>query len=62
MADCQEGTSARKRKRYLGPQEIQDSLEQDIDICTDSESDESFDDSDLDPTYDDKVREMKLLS
>ena len=62
MADCQEGTShsAIKRKRYLAPQEIRDSLEQDIDVCTDSESDESFDDSDLDhPTYDDKVTDFQ---
>ena len=58
MDDCQEGSSGRKRRyyRYLDPEEIRTRLlEQDVDVSTDSGGDISFDDSDLDPTYTEKI-------
>ena len=55
MEDSQ---SSRKRRnnKYLEPDEILTALlEEDVDVSTDSDGDISFDDSDLDPTYYEKV-------
>ena len=55
MGDSEGSGVVRKRRRYLGPQEIVSALEQAVDVNSESEADLSLDDSDLDPTYVEKV-------